>query len=34
MPATADELHDALLWLTFMTEEEVQRKRSWPALMP
>ena len=30
--ATADELHDALLWLTFVTEEERQRDAAWPAL--
>ena len=29
----ADELHDALLWLTFMTDEEVQRNAAWPALL-
>src|SRR5882757_8685848 len=31
--ATADELHDALLWLSFMTDEEVRRNPLWPALM-
>lgn len=31
--ATADELHDALLWLNFITVEEVQRNGMWPALM-
>jgi ATP-dependent Lhr-like helicase len=31
--ATADELHDALLWLNFLTAEEVQRNPVWPALM-
>jgi ATP-dependent Lhr-like helicase len=31
--ATADELHDALLWLNFMTVAEVQRNGMWPALM-
>jgi ATP-dependent Lhr-like helicase len=31
--ATADELHDALLWLTFMTDEEMRRNALWPALM-
>jgi len=31
--ATADELHDALLWLTFMTLEEVQRNPAWPPLL-
>jgi ATP-dependent helicase Lhr and Lhr-like helicase len=30
---TPDELHDALLWLTFMTEEESRSNPSWPALM-
>ena len=28
-----DELHDALLWLTFLTEDEVRRNPAWPALM-
>jgi len=31
--ATPDELHDALLWLTFMTEEECQSAAAWPRLM-
>ena len=31
--ATADELHDALLWLNFMTVEEVQREAAWPGLI-
>jgi ATP-dependent Lhr-like helicase len=31
--ASADELHDALLWLTFMTDEEVRRNPAWPALI-
>jgi ATP-dependent helicase Lhr and Lhr-like helicase len=31
--ATPDELHDALLWLTFMTEEESRSNAAWPALM-
>jgi ATP-dependent Lhr-like helicase len=31
--ATPDELHDALLWLTFMTEEECQASAAWPRLM-
>jgi ATP-dependent helicase Lhr and Lhr-like helicase len=31
--ATPDELHDALLWLTFMTEEESGSNPGWPALM-
>ena len=30
---TPDELHDALLWLTFLTEEERCRHAGWPALM-
>ncbi|MGH8189459.1 MAG: ATP-dependent DNA helicase, partial [Steroidobacteraceae bacterium] len=30
---TADELHDALAWLTFVTEAEVQRQPAWPALI-
>jgi ATP-dependent Lhr-like helicase len=30
---TADELHDALLWLTFMTSEEVAANPAWPALI-
>jgi ATP-dependent helicase Lhr and Lhr-like helicase len=29
----ADELHDALLWLTFMTEPEVDRAPGWSELM-
>src|SRR5213082_483770 len=31
--ASADELHDALLWLTFLTEAEVERGALWPALI-
>jgi ATP-dependent helicase Lhr and Lhr-like helicase len=31
--ATPDELHDALLWLTFLTEEERRRNPAWPGLM-
>jgi ATP-dependent Lhr-like helicase len=31
--ASPDELHDALLWLTFMTEEESRTNPAWPALM-
>ncbi|HEX3604008.1 MAG TPA: DEAD/DEAH box helicase [Steroidobacteraceae bacterium] len=31
--ATPDELHDALLWLTFMTEEESRANTAWPGLM-
>src|SRR5437868_9667765 len=31
--ATPDELHDALLWLTYMTDTEVQRNPAWPGLM-
>jgi ATP-dependent helicase Lhr and Lhr-like helicase len=30
---TPDELHDALLWLTFLTEEERRRNSAWPGLM-
>ncbi|MDP9008244.1 MAG: DEAD/DEAH box helicase [Pseudomonadota bacterium] len=30
---TPDELHDALLWLTFMTEEESRSNAEWPPLM-
>src|SRR5882672_10292559 len=30
---TPDELHDALLWLTFLTDEERQRNAAWPRLM-
>ncbi len=30
---SADELHDALLWLTFMTESEGAANPAWPALM-
>jgi ATP-dependent helicase Lhr and Lhr-like helicase len=29
----ADELHDALSWLTFLTDSEVQRRLGWPELM-
>ena len=29
----ADELHDALLWLTYMMEEEVLRNAAWPPLL-
>jgi len=31
--ATPDELHDALLWLTYLTEEERRRNPAWPKLM-
>jgi len=31
--ANADELHDALLWLTFLTEAEVERGALWPAFV-
>ena len=31
--ASPDELHDALLWLTFMTEEESRSNTAWPLLM-
>ena len=30
---TPDELHDALLWLTFLTEKERRSNAAWPALM-
>jgi ATP-dependent Lhr-like helicase len=30
---TPDELHDSLLWLTFMTEEESRSNPRWPALI-
>jgi len=30
---TADELHDALLWLTYLTDEELNRNAAWPQLM-
>jgi ATP-dependent Lhr-like helicase len=30
---TPDELHDALLWLTFLTDEELRRNAAWPRLM-
>jgi ATP-dependent Lhr-like helicase len=30
---TPDELHDALLWLTFLTEEERRGNPAWPKLM-
>jgi ATP-dependent Lhr-like helicase len=30
---TPDELHDALLWLTFLTDEERRGNAAWPALM-
>jgi ATP-dependent helicase Lhr and Lhr-like helicase len=30
---TPDELHDALLWLTFLTEDECSGNASWPAMM-
>ena len=31
--ATPDELHDALLWLTFMTDAELACNAAWPSLM-
>ncbi len=31
--ATADELHDALLWLTFLTDAELGANSAWPSLM-
>ncbi len=30
---TADELHDSLCWLGFMTDDEVRRNAAWPGLM-
>jgi ATP-dependent helicase Lhr and Lhr-like helicase len=30
---TPDELHDALLWLTFLTDEERRSNPAWPVLM-
>jgi ATP-dependent Lhr-like helicase len=30
--ATPDELHDALSWLTFLTDEECRRNPAWPVL--
>jgi len=30
---TADELHDALTWMGFMTGQEAQRSTDWPALL-
>ncbi|MFL6551544.1 MAG: DEAD/DEAH box helicase [Povalibacter sp.] len=30
---STDELHDALLWLTFITTEEAERNPAWPALL-
>ena len=31
--ATADELHDALLWLAFLTDGELDANPAWPSLM-
>jgi ATP-dependent Lhr-like helicase len=31
--STADELHDSLMWLGFLTDAEVQRNPLWPALV-
>ena len=31
--ATADELHDALSWLTFLTQEEVAANPTWPEIV-
>jgi ATP-dependent Lhr-like helicase len=31
--ANADELHDALLWLTYLTDEEVRRRTGWSELL-
>jgi ATP-dependent helicase Lhr and Lhr-like helicase len=30
---TPDELHDALLWLTFLTEQELRSNAAWPPLI-
>ncbi|MFO7304516.1 MAG: DEAD/DEAH box helicase [Gammaproteobacteria bacterium] len=30
---TPDELHDALLWMTFMTDAEAERDARWPGLL-
>jgi len=30
---TADELHDALLWLSFLTDQEIARNAAWPPLI-
>jgi ATP-dependent Lhr-like helicase len=30
---TPDELHDSLMWLGFLTDDEVQNNATWPALM-
>ena len=30
---SVDELHDALLWLTYMTEAEIARNPAWPGLI-
>jgi ATP-dependent Lhr-like helicase len=31
--ATLDELHDALLWLTYLTEDEARSTAAWPELL-
>jgi ATP-dependent Lhr-like helicase len=31
--ATADELHDALTWMGFMTGDEARRRPDWPAML-
>jgi ATP-dependent helicase Lhr and Lhr-like helicase len=31
--ATADELHDALLWLTYLTQDEASSNPGWPPLL-
>src|SRR5690606_21665021 len=31
--STADELHDASLWLTFISQQEVDANAAWPALI-
>jgi ATP-dependent Lhr-like helicase len=30
---TTDQLHDALSWLTYLTEAEIERNPAWPALL-
>ncbi|HEX9773950.1 MAG TPA: hypothetical protein VGA44_10835, partial [Steroidobacteraceae bacterium] len=31
--ASADELHDALMWIGYLTDEEVRRNSAWPPLI-
>src|SRR5207344_1832105 len=31
--SSPDELHDALLWLTYLTSEEAQHNSAWPVLL-